>query len=87
MKPTYKNNPRTSELTRLSLHDIAKNYVNKPGSIWLDSTLTFEDRGKNSFLAFEPIAQISQIGNGISIKSQKKELNLILTKLSRMEQS
>ncbi|RKX29096.1 MAG: aminodeoxychorismate synthase component I [Candidatus Zixiibacteriota bacterium] len=41
--------------------------VSKPGAIWLDSSLSFGDRGQSSFIACEPVLDISLQGQRVVI--------------------
>ncbi|KAA3634103.1 MAG: anthranilate synthase component I family protein [Calditrichaeota bacterium] len=77
MKPVYNKTTRLAEISGISPFEIVKRYANKPGTIWLDSTLTFGDRGKMSFIGLNPVARISQMGNGIAIKSQRNDLTIL----------
>lgn len=58
------------------------------GSIWLDSTLSFEDRGRHSFIASEPVAEIVLTLGGTTVKSSGKTItgdsDLIWTELERL---
>ena len=74
MKPTFNKTSRISDLRGISPLEIAAKFAYKPGTIWLDSTLTFGDRGNRSFLALNPVARVTQMGNGISIKTQRNDL-------------
>lgn len=69
------------------LESFKKNAHSK-GAVWLDSTLTFEDRGQKSFIAFEPLAEIILDNIGTQIKKNGQTTrgsnNLIWSELKRV---
>lgn len=56
----------------VSPKEIFSNIADLPGAIWLDSSLSFDDRGRYSFIAFKPVAEILWLDNSVIIKKHNK---------------
>lgn len=60
-----------------TLEMIFSNIAYQYGSAWLDSSLSFGDRGRYSFIARNPVLDIAQVGQNIIIKKTGSELRVI----------
>ncbi|MDF1546060.1 MAG: anthranilate synthase component I family protein [bacterium] len=56
----------TYEATRAAHLEEIRDLLQQPGSIWLDSSLTLGDKGRNSYLLHKPVLDIG-IGGGLSL--------------------
>ncbi|MEE8405257.1 MAG: anthranilate synthase component I family protein [candidate division Zixibacteria bacterium] len=58
--------------TALSLENLFGKLAAKKGAVWLDSSLRIGDKGRASFIAFDPVIEITVYENSIEIKSEHK---------------
>ncbi len=64
---------QTQSLMALKPIDIFPAVANQKGSVWLDSTLRFDDRGQRSFIAFNPSGElVFKDGEGIYSRGNEK---------------
>lgn len=65
----------------ITLENLFSKIANQYGSTWLDSSMSFEDRGKFSFIARNPVLDISQIGENIIVKKPNSEIKVLSNKI------
>ncbi len=56
----------------LSLENLFGKMSAKKGAVWLDSSLRIGDKGRASFIAFDPVIEVTVYENSIEIKSEHK---------------
>ncbi len=58
--------------TVLNLENLFGKLAAKKGAVWLDSSLRIGDKGRASFVAFDPVIEVTVYENSIEIKSEHK---------------
>ncbi len=56
----------------INLENLFGKLAAKRGAVWLDSSLRIGDKGSASFIAFDPVIEVSVYENSIEIKSKHK---------------
>ena len=56
----------------INLENLFGKLASKRGAVWLDSSLRIGDKGSASFIAFDPVIEVSVYENSIEIKSEQK---------------
>ncbi|MCH7946630.1 MAG: anthranilate synthase component I family protein [candidate division Zixibacteria bacterium] len=56
----------------INLENLFGKLASKRGAVWLDSSLRIGDKGSASFIAFDPVIEVSVYENSIEIKSEHK---------------
>ena len=56
----------------LSLENLFGKVAARKGAVWLDSSLRIGDKGRASFIAFDPVIEVTVYENSIEIKSEHK---------------
>jgi len=56
----------------INLENLFGKLAGKRGAVWLDSSLRIGDKGSASFIAFDPVIEVSVYENSIEIKSEQK---------------
>ena len=69
-----KTNIAKSDRRRPAPVEIFSDINNLPGAVWLDSSLTFDDRGINSFIAHNPAAEIIWENDKVIVRGLDKKV-------------
>jgi len=65
------------DVASITIENLFSKIANQYGSAWLDSSLRFGDRGRYSYIARNPVLDISQNGHTILIKKPESELKVL----------
>ena len=60
----------------INLENLFGKLASKRGAVWLDSSLRISDKGSASFIAFDPVIEVSVYENSIQIKREQKTENI-----------